>query len=255
MEAGSVTLVFYKLPDEWHREPILNLIAAFAQQSSFTHVELAIGSCAGTNGEMTNVARVFNGSTGVELMSRTGRNPSYSYVQLGCTLLQEQAMLRHARGCVGKPFSNYAMARSIVYPRTTNGQSYFCAELVADILRAGGMMSSDSNPGSATPEYLHSMYSTKAALSANPFLLRDRQFRRQLTAASVSGVGAQHQTVQTRAMERMCLAQEAIQGAVGAKDVGVLHVVAARQPVLHTSGLTLNLASLDMSKSLSARRN
>ena len=127
MAAGSCTLVFYKLSSDWTKEPFLNVLAAVAQNSTFTHCEIAIGSNAGTHGEMTNVARIFNDSTGVELVSRTGRNPSYSYVQLGCTAAQEEAMLRHAKSCVGRPFSNVGMARSIIYPRNTDGKSYFCA--------------------------------------------------------------------------------------------------------------------------------
>lgn len=251
MDAGCVTLIFYKLPQDWTKEPVLNLLAAFAQNSSFTHVEIAIGSSAGTNGEMTNVARVFNDPVGCELVSRTGRNPSYSYVQLGCTAAQEAAMLRHAKACVGKPFSNWSMARSVIWPRTTDGTSYFCAELVADVLKAGALMNRYSNPGAATPEALHALYSTRAAVSANPTLLRDQTFKRQLTAVSVSGTNRQN--AQARATERMCLAQEAIKGAVDAKDVGVLRVVAARKVVSQTSGFTLSLASLDMSRSVANR--
>ena len=77
-EAGQVTLIFYKLGERWWKEPFLNIVAAAAQMSSFTHVELAIGSDAGTSGEMTNVARVFNDDVGVELTARTGRNPQYA---------------------------------------------------------------------------------------------------------------------------------------------------------------------------------
>jgi hypothetical protein len=39
----SVTLIFYKVGSEWWKEPALNLIAAAAQFSSYTHVEIAIG--------------------------------------------------------------------------------------------------------------------------------------------------------------------------------------------------------------------
>ncbi len=39
----SVTLIFYKVSDSWWREPALNILAAAAQMSSYTHVELAIG--------------------------------------------------------------------------------------------------------------------------------------------------------------------------------------------------------------------
>ena len=96
-EGGSVTLIFYKLSDKWWREPTLNLLAAACQMSSFTHVELAIGSDPGGQGQMTNVCRVFNDAVGkrhkhiatlpcsstrrvtsfagVELVARTGKNP------------------------------------------------------------------------------------------------------------------------------------------------------------------------------------
>jgi hypothetical protein len=74
-ESGSVTLIFYKVGNRWWKEPALNLIAAAAQMSSFTHVEIAIGNDCGNNGEMSNVCRIFNDATGAELTARTGRNP------------------------------------------------------------------------------------------------------------------------------------------------------------------------------------
>ena len=43
-DAGtSVTLIFYKVGSEWWKEPALNLLAAAAQMSSYTHVEIALG--------------------------------------------------------------------------------------------------------------------------------------------------------------------------------------------------------------------
>jgi hypothetical protein len=36
-------------------------------------------------------------------------------------------MLAYARTLVGKPFSNMGMARSIFFPRKTDGESFFCA--------------------------------------------------------------------------------------------------------------------------------
>tara|TARA_B100001057_G_scaffold479601_1_gene551460 strand:+ start:939 stop:1250 length:312 start_codon:yes stop_codon:yes gene_type:complete len=76
-EGGSVTLVFYKVGSgmDLFKEPFLNLVAAAFQMSSFTHVEIAIGNEAGSMGQMSNVCRIFNDEIGVELTSRTGRNP------------------------------------------------------------------------------------------------------------------------------------------------------------------------------------
>jgi hypothetical protein len=126
-ESGQVTLIFYKLNNQWWKEPFLNILAAAAQFSSFTHVELAIGTDAGVDGSMTNVCRIFNDQTGVELTARTGRNPQYSYLQLGCSKTQEQKMLRFAKSCVGRPFSGTAMARSVIWPRKTTNVNFFCA--------------------------------------------------------------------------------------------------------------------------------
>lgn len=64
-ESGQVTLVFYKLGDRWWSEPWLNILAASAQFSRFTHVEIAIGTGAAADGSMTNVCRVFNDAVGV----------------------------------------------------------------------------------------------------------------------------------------------------------------------------------------------
>ena len=80
---SSVTLIYYRIGEKWWKEPFLNVVAAAAQMSSLTHVEIALGGnarflnhrlpqahlsilcacCAeevGTNGMMTNVCRVFN---------------------------------------------------------------------------------------------------------------------------------------------------------------------------------------------------
>lgn len=51
----------------------------------------------------------------------------YSYVQLGCSKRAEQMMLSYAKTLVGKPFSNAGMARSILFPRQSTGDSFFCA--------------------------------------------------------------------------------------------------------------------------------
>lgn len=66
-EGSSVTLILYAIDRNWWKggEPILNLVAAAAQLSSYTHVELAIGEAAGENGKMANVLRVFNDAIGV----------------------------------------------------------------------------------------------------------------------------------------------------------------------------------------------
>ena len=194
----SVTLIFYKVGADWWKEPALNLLAAAAQFSSYTHVEIAIGEGEGLNGMMSNVARIFNDPQGVvsyftrttlpfaqargvrtyparscvssqELCQRTGKNPQvcnathlphllvvptlastdrpamllcpqYTYLSLGCSKGAEQRMLQFARAQVGKPFSNMGMARSLIWPRSSTMQTFYCAELVAAILKQGGLM-------------------------------------------------------------------------------------------------------------------
>lgn len=167
-----MTLIFYKVGSQWWKEPALNLLAAAVQASAFTHVEVAIGEVAGKHGEMQNVVRIFNDNVGVELCSRTGRNPQYTYLSIGCSQVAEARMLAFARSHIGKPFSNMGMARSVTYPRTSDYRSFYCAELVAAVLKAGGLLSSDSNPGSATPSSLYKTYKSRAAVTANPYALR-----------------------------------------------------------------------------------
>lgn len=74
---SSVTLILYSIDKDWWRgtEPFLNLLAAAAQFSTFTHVELAIGEDSGQNGEMSNVLRVFNDACGV--VSHAPRRSSF----------------------------------------------------------------------------------------------------------------------------------------------------------------------------------
>lgn len=72
MDGGSsVTLIFYRISDRWWKEPFLNLVAATAQFSSLTHVELAIGEEVGSGGTMANVCRVFNDAQGVVELCRS----------------------------------------------------------------------------------------------------------------------------------------------------------------------------------------
>ena len=84
-QGTSVTLIFYRVGNDWYKEPFLNLVAAAAQMSSYTHVELAIGEVAGQGGMMANVARIYNDAIGVEICERTGRNPQVS--SLPCSQL------------------------------------------------------------------------------------------------------------------------------------------------------------------------
>ena len=84
---GSVTLIFYSIGHDFWKEPFLNLVAAGATMSTFTHVEMAIGiitpsvapfgqvpfnvkvcgagDAAGNLGQMSNVCRIFNDHQGV----------------------------------------------------------------------------------------------------------------------------------------------------------------------------------------------
>lgn len=48
-----------------------------------------------------------------------------------------------------------------------------CAELVASVLKVGGLLDANCNPGSATPEMLHRIYAARGAASANPCILRE----------------------------------------------------------------------------------
>lgn len=61
------------------------------------------------------------------------------------------------------------------------------AELVAAILKEGGLLDANSNPGSATPETLYRLYKDRAAVTANPFLLRNIQAETALSFGGVIG--------------------------------------------------------------------
>lgn len=62
---GAFTVILYRMSKDRSKEPVLNRLAAWATNSEFTHVEIAIGSTAGADGQMTNVLRVFNDNVGV----------------------------------------------------------------------------------------------------------------------------------------------------------------------------------------------
>jgi len=194
---SSVTLILYSLDPDWYKgtEPFLNLLAAAAQRSSFTHVELAIGEGAGQHGEMVNVLRIFNDATGAELTQRTGKNPNYQYLQIGCSQKATAAMMQFARAQVGKPFSSAGMAWSMISPRTSTGADWYCAELVAACLKVGGLMSSDSNPGGATPSSLYKLYKTQGAMMANPCTLRQQFGASSTRSLAFTGLKAEQTRV------------------------------------------------------------
>lgn len=130
-DAGQVTLIFRSIESRWRDEYLLNLLAAFATSSTFSHVEMAIGDAEGAQHQMSNVLRIYNDRVGVELCQRTGRSPNYKYLQLGCSKRAEQDMLRFALAQRGKPFDMGAMLRSIAWPRKTRNKSFFCAGTLA----------------------------------------------------------------------------------------------------------------------------
>ena len=66
----SVTLIFYKVGARWWKEPLLNIVASFAQMSDLTHVEIAIGEHAGRGGEMKNVCRIFSARRALGVAAR-----------------------------------------------------------------------------------------------------------------------------------------------------------------------------------------
>lgn len=116
-------------------------------------------------------------------------------------------------------------------------------------------MSQSSNPGAATPESLHQLYSKRGAVTANPFLLRSAQTAQSLTIDSIrvapsSTQGSQQSEAALRAEHQALLIQKAIEGASTAKRVGNLRVIAARREVAphpaEPGEMRITLNSLDM---------
>lgn len=80
---------------------------------------------------------------GVELAQRTGKNPKYSYLSLGCSKNAENVMLNYAKGLVGRPFSNSGMMRSVIFPRITDDSSFFCAGASINTARSLCVLTAD----------------------------------------------------------------------------------------------------------------
>ena len=59
------------------------------------------------------------------------------------------------------------------------------AELVAAILKEGGLIDAASNPGAATPENLHTLFKNRASTTANPYVLRQQHLTSSLTTESI----------------------------------------------------------------------
>ena len=179
---------------------------------------------------------------GVELVERTGRNPQNLFIQLGCSKMAEQKMLHYVRTqCVGKPFSNYAMVRSLFWPRETTHESFFCAELVASILKVGGLLDANCNPGSATPEMLFRIYSPRAAVAANPVLLREMAQHSPAATNGIAGTYIGNVSHAERLAEREALVPRvpSATGGIPMSRHGVaaprMSLVAPQQPVFQAS--------------------
>jgi hypothetical protein len=104
-QGTSVTLIFYKVGPDWWREPALNLIAAAAQFSSYTHVELAVGETAGSNGQMANVVRIFNDPHGV-VSKRLPALPNLPIRSSHSTFRHLHLTTRMSRACVHRSSAN-----------------------------------------------------------------------------------------------------------------------------------------------------
>ena len=244
---GSCTLIFYKV-ERWRDEALLNIIAAWATRSVFSHVELAIGEECGSSGQMRNVVRVFNdnvraiahphlpsfstprtpphlpppeppslrrwasSSRSARARTRTSHTcTSAARVQPNerCSSLQSNSRAnrsrcqqwlaqlygRGARGAITISVQvRYAHAHTQPAQTSTSDAHIprpvvpMLAELVAATLQAGGLMAVESNPGGATPESLHRMYSKSASCAGNPYILRrigaDRNTRCDTSTAS-----------------------------------------------------------------------
>ena len=192
---------------------------------------------------MTNVARVFNDAVGVEVTQRTGKNPAYTYLSLGCSRNAEARMLAFARAQISKPFSNSGMARSVIWPRQTDGTSWFCAELVAAILKEGGLMSPDSNAGAATPYGLYKLYAKQAAATANPYTLRAVQH-----GLTLEGLFA-HEPQRTPLLQppevaAMPVTMYAARSRSDSPPRAAFKLLSSRAPAPQRSGITLSLDSL-----------
>ena len=206
---------------------------------------------------------------GVELVERTGRNPQNVFIQLGCSKMAEHKMLHYVRTqCIGKPFSNYAMVRSLVWPRETDHTSFFCAgapardhdhtnpnqnpetrapclttgvpcaELVASVLKVGGLLDTNCNPGSATPEMLHRIYASRGAASANPCILRELKGHSGGTNGNAMGMSSfiGNLTQSERVAERESLmASPSAHGTPVARHVPIPINAATLQPHFHAA--------------------
>ena len=146
---------------------------------------------------MANVARIFNDAGGVELTERTGSNPAYTYLSLGAPRQPSSACSTLRARRWASRLATWAW-HALLFPRASDGKTYYCAELVAAILKQGGLMSQDSNPGAATPYSLYKLYNKQAAATANPFTLGQtgQGFEDHKRGRSASAVGAQQRSVQ-----------------------------------------------------------
>ena len=120
-------------------------------------------------------------------------------------------------------------------------------------------MDRSSNPGAATPQSLHQLYSRRAATTANPFVLHDTNLSNML---SLTGGHPRSAAERERARERESLLRRTALTApcASAPPVAItlsgggarsaFRVVNERRPppAPHASGVTLTLNSLDMSR-------
>ena len=91
----------------------------------------------------------------------------------------ERDVLLLRRYCTPFELTNPSVTLNVCY------HACVCAELVAAVLKEGGLLDPISNPGAATPQGLHELYRGRATTTANPYLLRQANCQRTLTTNSV----------------------------------------------------------------------
>ena len=148
-----VSVAFYRGSDNSAEEPWLNVMAKIFT-GEFVHCELVFDDpCTGAH---TLACSVWQNETVFLRPKKFGRT-NWIHVELILPDISVRTMKAWCTEQIGKPFNTSGFYRCITpFPRYSNGDSWFCSELVVTALKEAGYLET-AIPSTCTPTYLYKM--------------------------------------------------------------------------------------------------
>ena len=130
-----VSVAFYRGGDNSAKEPVLNTMAKLFT-GDYVHCEMVFDNP--TSGVHNLACSVWQHET-VFMKPKTFGRTNWTHITLNLSDLAGRTMKTFCREQIGKPFNTCGFYRCITpFPRSTDGQSWFCSELAITAFQRAG---------------------------------------------------------------------------------------------------------------------